>query len=431
VFQKGGLSPPYTIEFNKSESSSTKANAHFEDDTLHVIVSTEPELRRLIGRFVIESKWSRHEWLLMNHVGLYSLTSAIILTTFPAIGFQMSWMILGLRLWILGFTIVSLSLFAFWTGYQVSIRTPKLINKYAVEMVDLGCMTEFDAKDYTPDFHKIAVGGVVICMWGGLVLGIYGMNYYLDASFVFMIPLLLLCLAGVIFLFAGQWKSISLNLCYEDEYETEEEWEEIFEDNEYLQNRFTDLIQRMDFKYTIQSIFDSEYETIKVRFAETKYAQCRAIYDYVEEGILYIDCHDVSEAAAFRYLAAYYVRRSLRFYREVSFNRRSVHIWALLFGLCAPVVAFLTVFVSKEFSIGSLVVASLIFTKLWHMGWKMYEEVRRDLPLALRRTEVFNEYEFAFYNERMFSTSSRSELVFLIAFLLMFVGVGLVIVWLM
>jgi hypothetical protein len=427
VFNRGGLSPPYSIEFKLKESKDSKPFAYYEDDKLHVVASTEPELRRLIGRHVIETKWSNHEWLVMNHVGVYTLINATILTTLPAITFHLSWMITELRPWILYPSIIILSLFAFWTGYQVSIKSPKLINKLTIEMVDLGCMTEYDNRDYTADYHKIAVGGTVICIWGGLVLGIYGMMYYLHASFIFLVPLLLLCLAGLYFLFVGSWKSIDLNLCYETEYEDEEEWEARFEDNEYLQTRFTELIEKMDLQSVLQSKHEAEYETIRARFTETKYSQCRAVYDYVEEGILYIDCEDIDEAAAFRYGTALLTTASLRFYREVSFSRRAVHLWALFLGLCAPIVGILGAYmVSKVFGIGALVVASIIFIKLWQMGRIQYEEVRRDLPGLLSRTGAFKDYELEFYNEFMFSSSSRSEWIFLVVFLLLFWGLAFV-----
>ena len=141
VFQRKGLAPPYTIEFEPKPSMDSKPQVYFEDDSLHIVAYSEPELRRLIGRFVIERSWSPHEWLVTNHVGVYSLISATILTTLPAIGFQLSWMIPDLRLLIVLSTIITLSVFAFWTGYQVSIRSAKLLRKLTIEMVDLGCMT--------------------------------------------------------------------------------------------------------------------------------------------------------------------------------------------------------------------------------------------------------------------------------------------------
>jgi hypothetical protein len=406
----------------------SKPRAYFEGDSLHIVASTEPELRRLIGRFVVERSWTPHEWLVTNHVGLYSLISATILTTLPAIGFQLSWIIPDQRLWIVLSTIIILSVFAYWTGYQVSIRSAKLLRKLTVEMVDIGCMTEYDFKDYTVDYHKVAVGGTVICIWGGLAIGSYGMVYYIQASFVFMIPLMLLALGGVYFLFASSWKSIDLNLCYEDNDMDEDEWEEQFEDSEYLQARFTDMIDRMGLQSALQSKHESEYDSIKARFAETKYAQCRGVYDYVEDKVLYIDCHDISEAAGFRYGTALLTKSSLPFYRELSFRRRAVHLWALFLGLCAPVVGLIGAYaISKEFGIGALVVSAILFLKLWHMGWEDYQKVRRDLPAALRRTGVFKDYEFEFYNNFMFSSSSRSEWTFLMGFEILLLGLAVLI----
>lgn len=431
VFQRKGLAPPYTIEFRLKQSEESKPRAYFEGDRLHLEASTEPELRRLIGRFVIERSWSPHEWLVTNHVGLYGLISSIMLTTLPVIGFQLSWVILEFRLWILVFTITILSVFAFCTGYQVSIRSPKLLNKLTMEMVDLGCMTEYDFKDYTPDYHKVAIGGTITCIWGGLVIGSYGMFYYLEVSLLFIAPVILLLLAGVYFLFAASWKSIGLNLCYENEEYDEEDWEAEFEDNEFLQTEFTDLLDRLELHSILQSKHESEYSNIRARFAETKYAQCRGVYDYVEDDTLYIDCHDITEAAAFRYGTALLVKSSLRFYREVSFSRRAVHLWLIFIGLTTLMVGLLGAFiVSKEFGIGVLVVSGILSIKPWHMGWKQNEEVRRDLPIALRKTGVFKEYEFEFYNEFMFSSSSRFDWGFLLGYELLMLGMVLLILWL-
>jgi hypothetical protein len=425
VFQRGGLSPPYSIEFRLKQSMASKPRIYYQGDKLCIVASYEPELKRIIGRFVIKQKRSAHEWLVMNHLGAYSFIVAIILATLPIIGFQLSVMISEIRLWLLLLTIISFSVFAVWTAYQVSVRSPRLLIRFTKEMADLGCMTEYDSKDYTLDYHKMAVGGTGICVWAGLVFGMYGSYYDPDAMLGFIVPLLLLLLAGLYFLFVGFWKSIDMNLCYENEYEDEEEWLEDFEINDYLQTKFKDLIDRLELQEILQSKHESEYETIRARFAETKYVQCRAVYDYVDERILYIDCLDISEEAAFHYGTALLLKSSLRFYQELSFKRRAVHLWALLLGLFAPIVGIVGAYtVSVEFGIGFLVLCSVVFLKLWYMGVKQYEEVRRELPIELRKTEVFNEYQLKFYNEFMFSSSSRSDWVFLIVIQLLFWGLA-------
>ncbi len=429
VFQQKGLAHPYSIKFEPKPSMDSKPLVYLEEGSLYIVASTEPELKRLIGRFAIEQTWSPHEWYVTNHLGFYIIISATLLTTMPAIGFQLSWIFLDIRLWIVWSTIISLTFFALWTTRQVSIRSTKLIRKFTMEMVDLDCMTEYDFKDYTPDYGLTSIGGTIICIWSGLVIVFYGIYFYPQDSFLFMIPLMLLSLVGAYFLFAVPLKLISANLCdagIESDEETEPENEDDdFEDSEYLQAEFTDLIDRMDFQSSLQSKHESEYSTIKARFSKTKYAQCRGVYDFVEDETLYIDCVDVSEAAAFKYGTALFVKGSLRFFTELSLSKRAVFLWLLLLGLAMPAVGLFVAFiVSKEFGIAVLVITCVIFLKLWYRGWKQNEEVRRDLPITLQKTGVFKDYEFEFYNNFMFSSSSRSDWGFLIIFLLFFLGIA-------
>lgn len=72
--------------------------------------------------------------------------------------------------------------------------------------------------------------------------------------------------------------------------------------------------------------------------------------------------------------------------------------------------------ISNEFGIASIVATSLVFSKMWHVGWKQNEEVRRDLPIALQKTRVFRDYELRFSQNHMFSTTSRFDFGFIIGF---------------
>jgi len=429
VFQKAGLVLPYSIKFTLKPSMGSNPQTYFEENHLCIIASSEPELKRLIGRFVIKQTWSPHEWLLTNHVGFYILISTIILVTLPGIGFQLSWMISELRPWILLSTIISFSIFAFWTGNQVSIRSAKLLRKLTTKMADLGCMTEYDFKDYTPDYHKISVGGTVICIGEGLVFGSYGMVFYLESSLLFIIPLLLLSLCGLYFLFTSSMKAFDTNLCFENEESEEEDegedWQLKFEDSDYLQTKFTDLIDRMELQDAIQSKHKSEYRKISANFLQTKYAQCRGVYDHIEDDTFYINCHDISEAAAFRYGTALLLKSSLRFFREVSLKRRLIQLWMMLIGLSMIAVALVGSYtISKEFGIGSLGFTAVLFLIMGYISWKQNDEVRRDLPIALQKSGVFKDYELKFYNNFMFSDTSKSDWSLLIVFLLIFIGIA-------
>jgi len=394
VFQRKGLPLPNAIKWKQRGPSDTKPQAHFDDACLRVVASTEPELKRLIGRFVIERVWSRHDWLLATRFGTYAAIGALLVMTLPAIGILLALMFPALRVWIIIAASIIVMLLALWTSYHVSMKSPKLLNDFAVEMADLGCMTEYDSNDYEGDPSLVTVGSTIISMGGAIVILAMGVCFYQQDVAVlmgiFMLQVILLALAAVAFHFTSSWKFIGLNLCYEND-DSDNEGDE-FENSEYLQTAFTDVIVKLDLWSSLALRHKFQTNTIRARFSETRYAQCRGIYDYVEDGTLYIDANDISEAAAKRYGAAVLATGSLRFYSELSFRRRTILVIALLFGLAMLGVILVGSFVSKEFGIVAIVFTSLAFSKMLHIDWKQKGEVRRDLPPVLQRTEVFNDY---------------------------------------
>ena len=425
VFQRKGLAPPSTIEFRRRGPSDTKPRAHFDDECLYVVASTEPELKRLIGRFVIERVWSTHDWLLANRVGTYAAISGLLVMTLPAIGVLLALMFPALRVWMLIATSIIVTLLALWTSYHASIKSPKLLNDFAVEMADLGCMTEYDNNDYEGDRLLITVGSMIINLGGTMVIIAMGVFFYeqdMVLMGIFMIEAILLAFTAVALYFASAWKSIGLNLCYENVDPDIEEIE--FENSEYLQIAFTDVIEKMDLWSSLALRHQVQINAVRAGFFETRYAQCRGVYEYVEDGTLYINANDISEAAAKRYGAALLAIGSLRVYSEMSFRRRTISVIALIFGLSMLAVILVGSFLSKEFGIVAIVFTSLVFSKMWHMGWKQNEEVRRNLPLVLQRTEVFNDYELSFYIDYMSSVSSRFHLTFMIGFHVVLIIIG-------
>jgi len=426
VFQRKGLTPPNAIEFSRRGSSDTKSRAHFDKECLYVVASAEPELKRLIGRFVIEREWPRRDWLLATRVSTYAAISAPLVLTLPAIGVLLALMLPALRFWILIATSTIITVLALWTSYHVSMKHPRLLNDFTIEMADLGCMTEYDSKDYAGNLYLITVGSTIINMSG--VVAILAMAIYFDQldmtvlMGIFVSQLILLALAVVALYLASSWKSIGLNLCYENDDPDNEESE--FENSEYLQTAFTDVIEKADLWSSLALRHKTQIKAVRAGFSETRYAQCRGIYEYVEDGILYINANDLSEVAAKRYGAALLATGSLRFYSELSLRRRAIPLISLFFGLAMLVVILAVSSISKELGIVAIVFTSLVFSKMWHMGWKQNEEVRRDLPLVLQRTEVFNDYELRFYSDYMSSASSRFHLTFMIGFHVVLIIIG-------
>jgi hypothetical protein len=363
--------------------------------------------------------------LLATRFGTYAAIGALLVMTLPAIGVLLALMFPALRVWILIATSIIVMLLALWTSYHVSIKHAKLLNDFTVEMADSGCMTEYDSKDYAGDYYLVTVGSMIVNMCGVVIILAMGIIFYQQAMLlmgIFMLQAILLAFAAAAFFFISAWKSIGLNLCYENDDPDNEEIE--FENSEYLQTAFTDVIEKADLWSSLALRYKTQINAVRAGFSETRYAQCRGIYEYVEDGTLYINANDLSKVAAKRYGAALLATGSLRFYSELSLRRRAIPLIGVFFGLAMLVVVVAASFVSKEFGIVTIVFTSFVYSKMWHIDWKQNEEVRRDLPLALQRTEVFNDYELSFYCNRMFSTTSRFDLSFIIGFHVVLIIIG-------
>ncbi|MGY5865618.1 MAG: hypothetical protein RTV41_13530 [Candidatus Thorarchaeota archaeon] len=425
--------PPYRIEFEEKASMDSKPLAYVEGETLHVVASTEPELKRLIGRFVIEQTWTPHEWLLVNHVGRYIATCLTLVSTLPTFFLLLSFLLSEFRLLIVVSTVGGMSIFTIWSAYQTSIRSVRLANQLVKEVVDIGCMTEYDAKYYEIDYHMVAISGVVICLWGGLALVIQGLTFYPQSSDFFMISLVIMMLPGVYYMFSSLYRAIDLDLCsseYEEDLVEDEEYVE-FEDNEYLTAEFTQVIERMDLKESIESKYDSKFHVVKGRYSKTDFAQCRWANDYIEDETLFVDCRDVSEAAARRYGSATLARGSIRYHTELNLKWQAIYLIAFLFGLVMWIVILVGAFViSKEFGLGSTIFTGVVFLALWRIGRKQNEEARSELPEALRKTGVFKEHEMEFYFDKMFPMSSKFDWGLLIGFQAITIAIGILILWL-
>jgi hypothetical protein len=431
VYQLKGLTCPYSIEYEHKDSAYSKPQAYLEGNILHVFASTEPELKRLMGRFVIESSWSRNDWTLLNHPGLHALASLVLLIALPAISFLLAFAFLDYRYWIVLLTLVAIIGVSLWTANQITRKSVRLLREFTIEMADLKCMTEYDAKDYRGDPHLVAFGGTIICIFGTIVSILLSTTFYLQEPLLVGSPLVVLLIAAIYFLITPTWMSINSNLCYQSDEEDEQEDEsedDKFENNKYLHDAFKDLIERMDLKESISSNHGGEFDEFRARFSETRYVQCRGLYDYIKEGTFFIDIEDLSIDTAKRYGAAVLATGSIPFYTEMSLKRRLIPLFNFFFGLIMLLVALIGSFtLSKEFGISVLLFTGVAFTWIWHFGWKQNEQARRALPVALRKTEIFKEYEVDFYSDMMFSMTVRFDLSLLMGFLTTFTVLGILV----
>ncbi|MCK4567970.1 MAG: hypothetical protein KAU48_11755, partial [Candidatus Thorarchaeota archaeon] len=109
----------------------------------------------------------------------------------------------------------------------------------------------------------------------------------------------------------------------------------------------------------------------------------------------------------------------------LSLRRRVVQLVAFFFGLIMIMPILLGSYVlSKEFAIGTLIFTVVVFSILSNMGRKQNAEVRREIPILLRKTGVYNDYELKYYSNKMFSISSRFDWSFMVGFLLIFFVIG-------
>ncbi|MFW9803220.1 MAG: hypothetical protein ACFFFC_11235 [Candidatus Thorarchaeota archaeon] len=438
VYQRGGLTPPYVIDFSQRDESETEVKIILKNECLHVVASNEPELKRAIGRYLTESTWPRSDWLLTTRAGLYTAVCCFLMITLAAFAASVSYLLPEMGYGVTVSASFVIAIVALWSSRQMAIKRYDLRRDFTNQMVELGCMTEYDAHDYE-DTSSFAVhaGFLLIALGAVLALGL-AMPFDLEAMWIILVEFVLLLVAALIVLFKSAFKSIDTNVCYEEvdsegeaDHEAIEDEEDNFENSEYLQAAYTDIIERMSLWDSLNEKHEDEIQEINARYSKTQYAQCRGVYDYVEEGVLFIDALDISEEAAKRFGAAVLATGSLHFYRKLNFTRRAIHGVAFFFGLVMLMVILLGGFmISMEFGIVSLVGTSIVFSKLWHTGWKQNEQVRRDLPLALQETRVFKDYELEFYRNHMFSTTSRFDFGFIIGFHLVLIFIGyLVLIW--
>ena len=415
VYQRKGLPPPYAVDFRPRDESETKAFVYLQDECLHVVASNEPDLKRAIGRYIIKSVWSRRDWLLATRAGLYASVYGSIMIAIAIFAASFTYLSPAIGYWISISCSTIIAILALWSSRQLAIKSYDLRRSFAIQMADLECMTEFDAHDYEETSSLIVHSGFFIVALGVMLAILLAMPFDLEAVWIIIPEAVLLLVAALIVLFKSPFKSIDTNLCYE-ENDSEEE-EDKFDDSDYLQEAFTEIIEHMSLWGSLKAKHASDIQALRARYFETRYAQCRGVYDYVEDGTLYIDAVDISEEAARRFGAAVLATGSLSFYRDLSFSRRAIMGAAFFFGLIMLMVILLGgLMISKEFGIASIVITSLVFSKMWHIGWKQNEEVRRDLPVALQKTRVFKDYELRFYQNHMFSTTSRFDFGFLVGF---------------
>ena len=423
VYRRKGLAPPYTVEFRRRDESDTETIVYSQDECLNVVASNEPELKRAVGRHVIGSVWSRSDWLLGTRAGLYTAVYGFLMIALAIFAASFTYLFPEIGYWISVSCSTILAVIALWSSRLLAIKSYDLRRSFAIQMSDLGCMTEFDAHDYEETSSLIVHAAFFLVALGAILALGLAMPFDLEAVWIILAEFVLLLVAALIVLFKSAFKSIDTNLCYEEndaEYEEgreDIEEEDNFEDSEYLQAAYTDVIEGMSLWDSLRDKHNSEIQELRARYSETQYAQCRGVYDYVEEGVLYIDAIDINEEAAKRFGAAVLATGSISFYRDLSFTRRAMHGMAFFFGLIMLIVILLgSIMISMEFGIASIVFTSLVFSKMWHIGWKNNEQARSDLPVALQKTRVFKDYELEFYYNHMFSTTSRFDYGFIIGF---------------
>jgi len=330
-------------------------------------------------------------------------------------------------------TLVGLSIFTVWAGYQTSIRSVRLANQFVREMAETGCMTEYDSKDYEIDYHVVTTSGIIICLWGSISNGIQGMTLYPQFSDIFIIAMTIGILPGFYYMFSPMFRTIELNMCsteLEEKAGENEEYDE-YEDNEYLTTEFTKVIERMNLRDSISKKYNSEFHSIKGRYSKTNFANCRWANDYIEDEILYIDCRDISKEAAWRYGSAILARGSIRYHTELSFKKQTVFLFALIYGLIMWMVALLGAFlISKDFGLAVVIFTGVTFPLLWRIGRIQNVEARKEVPIAIQKTGVFKEHEMEFYIEKMFPMTSRFDWGFLTGHQSILLAIGILILWL-
>ncbi len=423
AFEKRGVPLPGRLDIRYGPDVAEQPSIELEDGGLVVVARDGPELKRLLGHYLLRPSWSAVDWALATRFRMSTLLSSALLvllslaaipvaTAFPALALTTGQAVTAIG-----------SLLSYVLGYMVTWRRPKLLERLSQEMADLGCTTEYDAPLYA--HRPLALRLAAYCILCSPLVGAYVFSMAVPLNGMvlsYMLSLLATVVMALLFTCAATYPRE--NPCtrglYRGRYATR---------SELLERALGRVLETPTHRETIYELH-GEFDNIEVSFRRVGQPQYRLFDDRVDGRTLKIRACDVDEGAALRLVTATAVLRSLPFYRELSSARRAAHLLAFFFGLFAlGAVAVSYASYSVPVVTAVTMVASTVFILPWYVGFRDHEATRRALPGALRETGVFSGRQVEFYSKYTFRSTRLGDLQMLViyhVFLLLVVWIVLI-----
>jgi hypothetical protein len=361
---------------------------------------------------------------LATQLGTFAGLSVLLMIAIPSIALLLLYLLPALATVIVYSVVILDTCIGIWLSYLIANHHVIFRNRLAEKMSELGCITEYDGKDYTVGSSDTFALPMIILVIS-LIAMISFVSYAIpDDLFILIVPVfpMLFAVIGLHCKMGGPFR--------DDPCLWSEEEEEYGQESPTIRQGLLEVIERADLRESLLEKHEP-FDEIRVLFRKSPGPHYRMFHDYVEDSILHIQACDLSEEACLRLGAASFAQSSLSFFRDLTFRQRAMHVWAFLFGL-VMVFVILLVGISYGLSAGILcaIFTSVGFSWFWYKGHLLYEKVRADLPKALEKTGVLSGYEIPFYAHYMHSTSRRGDYRFLGGFhLVMMIVLFLTFIW--
>ncbi|MHA1771994.1 MAG: hypothetical protein ACTSYL_03900 [Candidatus Thorarchaeota archaeon] len=423
IFQKAGETPPSTIEFIRKTEAHSKPKIHLDGGVLQVVASTEYELKRLVGRFILRRKWPLIKWFLVNHGRLFIIINFVLLGAILKIATLVAQEIPILQTEIITWSVILTTLLIQIIICIGPLEQSRLKRKLAIDMRHIEGLTEYDGHAFKIDQVTLMITFLIPISWVIAVLAIVENTIsHSDPIYdvVIVIPLVLV-FVGIIMWICTSMFSSRTDLCFgrkRDDAKTGTR----YHTSEYLETSFTQIIDKLELRERLFSEF-GEFDTIHVRFRNIKYPQCRNIYFYVSKRTLMVKASDISEEAARRYGVAMLISYVVETDADKILSQRSRPLFNFMFVLSMLLAIIIIKYaISQDAVVITSIFTAVIFVRSWITEWRQNNEVREEMAMALKRTDLFSEEAAKFYTKMVKIFSVRFDVSILIGSLFILFG---------
>ncbi len=428
IFQKAGRRPPYDIEFLRERDADSRPRIRLDEGRLQIVASTENQLRRLVGRFLVRQKWSPITWFLANHGRWFIVINVFLLGALLEMSVIFSQASPSLHSTISMWSLNLTSLVLFVIIYGGPVKHCRLKRELAIKMRHMDCITEYDARDYMFDEIPLAMSFIIPVLWTVASLLIV-MNHVDTSSLAFEIEMVVLLgwsLFSIIPMAIASRSASKSDLCHGRRADDAKGGTR-YNVSKRLQNVLADMIDRVELRDTLRAKLGN-FDGIDVKFRNIKYPNCRLFNFYLSKRTLHIKASDVSEKGAYHLGLAELVLYSLRARSSQRVSQATRVVFNFLFSMSAAIALIVIGYsVSQTAVVIACGIILVIFLTSWYGEWKHNAEVRNELASILRGTDGFSERAVRFYARAVNKFSVRMDLSILMIGLFVIIGIT----WLM